>query len=58
MESTPKPRLLSLYGCESFDRFKIEVVVEMEIVEVLAMDQQIKHVKSLSAYLKSSFNPV
>jgi hypothetical protein len=33
-------RFLALLGCESLDWFQVEVVVEMQVVEVFAVNQQ------------------
>ena len=58
-------QLLLLYNLQRFylcgeclDRLKVEVVVEMQVVEVLAVDKQIKHVVALPANLQTHFNPV
>ena len=39
MERITKATLLSFLGGERFDRLQVEVVVEMQVVEVLAMDE-------------------
>ena len=45
-------------GGECFDRFQVKVEVKMKVVEVLAMNQQVQHIVSLSTDLKSNFHPV
>ena len=39
MKCIPKPRFLSLLGCQGLDRFQVEVVVQMEVVQVLSVNQ-------------------
>jgi len=51
MEGISEARLLSFFGCQSFDWLEIEVVVEMEIVQVFSMNQQVQHVVTLPANL-------
>lgn len=48
----------SYLGGESLDRLQVEVVVQVEIVEVLAVDQQVQHVVTLAADLKAHLHPV
>lgn len=51
-------RLLSLLGGESFDRLEIEVIVQMQVVEVFAVNQEVEHVVALAAHLEPSFHPI
>lgn len=51
VESIAEARLLALLGGERLDRLQVKVVVQMEVVQVLAMDQQIQHVVALPAHL-------
>lgn len=44
--------------CQSLDRLQVEVVVQMQVVEVLAVNKQIEHVVALSAHLQPHFYPV
>ena len=39
MESVTETRLFTLLGRQSLDRFQVEVVVQMEVVKILAVDQ-------------------
>jgi len=48
MESVAEARLLSFLGRECLDRLQVEVVVEMQVVQVLAVDEQVEHVVTLS----------
>ncbi len=50
--------LLTLFGGECLDGLEVEVVVEMEVVEVLAVDEQVEHVVALATHLQAYFNPV
>ena len=54
MECIAKPRLLPLLGGQGLDWLQVEVVVQMQVVEVLAMDQQIEHVVALPADLQGA----
>jgi hypothetical protein len=58
MESVSESRSLSLLGREGLDRLQVHVVIQMKIVQVLSMDEEVKHVVTLSTYLKTSFDPV
>lgn len=51
MEGIAKTRFLPLLGRESLHWFEIEVIIKMEVVEVLAMDQQIQHIVTLTTHL-------
>lgn len=50
-------RKLHLCG-ERLDWLQVEVVVQMQIVEVLAMNEQIEHVVTLPADLQPHLHPV
>lgn len=54
MESIAKAGLLALLGGQRLDGLQVEVVVQMQVVEVLAMDEQVQHVVALSADLQKS----
>ena len=58
VEGVAKPRLLPLLGGECLDWLQVEVVVEVEVVEVLAMDEEVEHVVALSAHLEPRLHPV
>ncbi len=58
MESVTETRFLALFGCEGLDWFEVEVVVEMQVVKVLAVNQQHQHVETLTADLKTNLHPV
>ena len=58
MERVAEARLFTLLCRQRFDRFQIEIVVEMEIIEILAMNKQVEHVVALSKHLQAGFNPV
>jgi len=45
-------------GGQRFDGLQVEVEVKMEIVEVLAVDQQIQHVVALPTNLQPNLHPV
>ena len=58
VEGIAKAGFLSLLGGEGLDRLEVEVVVEMEVVEVLAMDEQVEHVVTLATHLQPDLYPV
>lgn len=48
-----------LYLCgQGLDRLQVEVIVQMQVVEVLAVDKQIEHVVALPTNLQAHFHPV
>ena len=51
MERVSKPTLFSLLRRQGLHWLQIEVVVQMQKVEVLAMDKKIEHVVALAADL-------
>jgi hypothetical protein len=48
MESISETRLLSLFRRQGLDWLQVEVEIEMEIIQVFAMDQKIQHVVTLN----------
>lgn len=58
MEGIAEPRLLSLFGGQGLDRLQVEVEVQVQIVEVLAVDEQVEHVVALTADLQPRLHPV
>lgn len=52
-------KIKGVYLCgQCLDRFQVEVVVKMQVVEVLTVNEQIEHVVALSAHLQPNLNPV
>lgn len=51
MEGVAEPGLLALLGGEGLDGLQVEVVVQVEVVEVLAVDEQVQHVVPLATDL-------
>ena len=45
-------------GGECLYWFQVEVVVEVEVVEVLAMDEEVEHVVTLTTDLQADLDPV
>ena len=58
MESVSKSGLLSLFRGQGLDGLEVEVVIEMEVVEILSVNEEVEHVITLSADLKTGFHPV
>mmetsp|Transcript_61033 Transcript_61033/g.143984 ORF Transcript_61033/g.143984 Transcript_61033/m.143984 type:complete len:850 (-) Transcript_61033:159-2708(-) len=58
MERVAEARLLALLGRQRLDRLQVEVVVQMQVVEVLAMDEEVEHVVALAAHLQPGLDPV
>ena len=58
MEGGTEARLLALLGGERLDGLEVEVVVEVQVVDVLAVDEQVEHVVALPADLQTGLDPV
>mmetsp|Transcript_22146 Transcript_22146/g.49255 ORF Transcript_22146/g.49255 Transcript_22146/m.49255 type:complete len:334 (+) Transcript_22146:5419-6420(+) len=58
VEGVTEPRFLSLLGGERLGGLEVEVVVQVQVVEVLAVDEQVEHVVALPAHLQSDLYPV
>ena len=58
MEGVSEAGLLALLGCQSLHRLEVEIVVEVKVVETLAVDEQVEHVVALAADLKPNLHPV
>ena len=58
MEGIAETRLLTLLRGECFNRFQIEVIVQMKVIEIFSMNEQIQHVVALPANLQAYFNPI
>ena len=51
VERVAKPRLLPLLRRQRLDGLEVEVVVEVQVVQVLAVNEQVEHVVPLPAHL-------
>ena len=51
VEGIAEARLLPLLGRQRLDRLQVEIVVQMQVVEVLAVDQQVEHIVPLPTNL-------
>ena len=51
VEGVAEAGLLALLGGERLDGLEVEVVVEVQVVEVLAVDEQVEHVVALPTHL-------
>lgn len=58
MERVSEAGLFALLGCERLDRLQVHVVVEVEVVQVFAVNQQVQHVVALSTDLETGLDPV
>mmetsp|Transcript_21407 Transcript_21407/g.67173 ORF Transcript_21407/g.67173 Transcript_21407/m.67173 type:complete len:241 (+) Transcript_21407:4296-5018(+) len=58
VEGVAEARLLALLGGEGLDGLEVEVVVEVEVVEIFAVDEEVEHVVALSADLEADLDPV
>ena len=58
MKSVSETRLLSLFGSQGLCRLQIEIVIQMQIIQIFAVNEKIKHVVSLTTNLQASFDPV
>lgn len=55
MEGVAESGLLSLFRRQRLHRLQVEVVVQMQVVQILAVNQQIQHVVALSQHLKNRY---
>lgn len=57
-----KPKRLKVQcrhlGGERLDRFEVEVVIQVQIVEVFTMNEKVEHVVALAANLQPHLHPV
>mmetsp|Transcript_3880 Transcript_3880/g.8478 ORF Transcript_3880/g.8478 Transcript_3880/m.8478 type:complete len:333 (+) Transcript_3880:5507-6505(+) len=58
VEGIAEARLLALLGRERLDGLQVEVVVEVEVVDILAVDEQVEHVVALPAHLQTCLHPI
>merc|ERR1712223_950011 len=58
MKSITKSGFFTFLSGQSLDRFQIEVVIQMQVIQIFSMNQQIQHVITLSTYLKAHFYPI
>lgn len=58
VEGVSESRLLALLRRKRLDRLQVHVEVEVEVVQVLAVDEEVEHVVTLAADLKTRFDPV
>ena len=58
MKGVAEPRFFPLLRGQRLHRLQVEVVVQVEVVEVLAVYEQVEHVVALPAHLQSSLHPV
>ena len=54
MEGVAEAGLLALLGGQGLHGLQVEVVIQMQVVEVLAVDEQIEHVVALPAHLQQT----
>ena len=52
MEGVAEAGLLAFLGGQRLDWLQVEVVVQVQVVQVLAVDQQVEHVVALPAHLQ------
>lgn len=45
-------------GVADLDGLEVEVVVQMQVVEILAMDEEVQHVVTLATHLQPNLDPV
>ena len=58
MEGVTESGFFTLFGRQSLDRFQVEIVIQMQVVEIFAVNQQIQHVVTLATDLKSDLDPI
>lgn len=58
MKGIAKSTLLPFLGGKGFYRLKVEVIVQMKVIQVLAVDEKVQHVVALTTDLQTSFHPI
>jgi hypothetical protein len=58
VEGVAEARLLALLGGQRLHGLEVEVVVEVEVVDVFAVDEEVEHVVALPADLQAGLDPV
>ena len=58
VEGVSEARLLTLLRGQRLDGLQVHVVVEVELVQVLAVGEEVQHVVVLSADLETGLHPV
>ena len=58
IESVSESRLFTFLRGQRLNRFQIKVVIQMKVVQVLSVDQQVKHVVALATNLQANFYPI
>lgn len=58
VERVSESRLLSFLRRERLHGLQIHVVIEVEVVQVLAVNEEVEHVVTLSADLETGFDPI
>jgi hypothetical protein len=58
MERVSEAGLLALLGRKGLDRLQVEIVIQMKVVEILAVNQEVEHVVTLTADLQDGLDPV
>lgn len=58
MEGISEAGLFSFLGGQRLDGLQVEVVVEMEVTETLAVNEEVEHVVTLATHLKAHLHPV
>ena len=53
MEGVAETGLLTLFGGERLDRLQVKVEIQMQVVEILAVNQEIQHVVALDGRRKN-----
>ena len=51
-------RLFALFGRQRLGRLQVEIIIQMQILESLAVNQEVQDIVTLSADLQSGFDPV
>ncbi len=58
VERVAEAALLALLGRQRLHRLQVEVVVQVQVVQVLAVDEQVQHVVALPADLRARHGTV
>ena len=58
VESITKARAFPFLRCQGFDRLQVEIEIQMQVSDILAMNQQVEHIVSLATNLQTRLYPI
>jgi hypothetical protein len=58
VKGVSESRFLSLFSGQSLDGFQIHIVIQVQVVKILAVNQKIQHVVALPTNLQTRLDPI